>query len=235
MTIFAKTAILHHATKGKIDRTNDSLVVEWPTLQLSPVMADDEQTVEAIELQYRDAVDGEWQTVKEYPLKDVPPVGDLAADAMEAGFDLDAIEPDEMPSGSVVAEKYRVIYREASSTKRSCGDWLAEWLADLTVGGDKKTDIDLVMDIFAANGLDMGAKWATSRGHGWKGRFRMNGRQVLEKQVAWNGYVVDAEGERHNVPKKDLKILRDKHAKYIAKREKQEAAQEAVAEAAAGA
>lgn len=235
MTIFTKATIMHHATKAKIDRINDSLVVEWPTLRLQPVMAEDEQTVLSIQLQYHDAPDAEWEAVKDYDFKDVPSVGDLAADAMEAEFDLDAIEADEGPSGSVVAEKYRVAYREVSSTKRSCGDWLAEWLADETVGADKKTDIDLVMDIFVGNGLDMTAKWAMSRGHGWRGRFRMNGRQVLEKEVAWNGYVRDANGTPVVCPDEELEVLRAKHAKYMAKREKQEAAARAVAEAAAGA
>jgi hypothetical protein len=233
MTIFNEAIILHHATKGKIDRINDSLIAEWPSLYLRPVTNEAGDTVQAIALMWLEDILAEGIEVRQYEVKEVPGVGDLSADASELGFDIESIEmEEEAASGSVVAPVYRAMYRENSSTKRSCGDWLAEWFAGETVRADGKTDIEEVTAIFSTNGLDMTAKWAVSRGHGWAGRFRMNGRQVLEKQVAWNGYVLTGAGVQVDLPKKDLAILKAKHSKWIAKRTKQEEAAQAVADGA---
>lgn len=94
-------------------------------------------------------------------------------------------------------QKYRAIYREVSSTGQSNGDWLAERLTADTTDADGKMNLDDLLAIFEANGVDLNAKWALARftqSPGWRGRFRMSGRNVLEKIVARDGVYFDGTG-----------------------------------------
>lgn len=233
MTIFNENTVLHHATKGKIDKVAASLAAEYPALGLFPIYEADEMGVAAIALSFRPDVESEFVRFEQYAPKDIPTVAGCAEAAEEAGLDPEAIEIEYAQSGSVVAETYRLRYKEESTTGRSCGDWLAEWFATQTVSALGNTNIEEVHSIFDVNGLDMTAKWAMAKGsQGWQGRFRMNGRQVLEKRVSKQGFVLDAAGNRHDVPEDALAILQAKHAKWLAKEAKREAAVEAVAEGA---
>jgi hypothetical protein len=57
----------------------------------------------------------------------------------------------------------------------------------------------------------------------------MNGRQVLEKTVAKTGIVKDAQGTAVTPPEDFLATMRSKHAKWLAKEAKVQAALEATA------
>ena len=234
MTIFLKADILHHATKGKVDRVAEALTAEYPALSLAVVRNASGDTVEGVALMWSDGV-AEAQEITRYSVKNVPSVGDLAFACEDAGLDPEAVEIADAISGSVVPQVYRKMYKDNSTTGRSCGDWLAEWFAQQTIGASGVTDIKATWSIFVVNGLDMSAKWAQpSETPGWNGRFRMNGRQVLEKQVAWNGFVLGNDGVKHDVPAEDLQILKRKHAKWLDKKAKRENAMEVVGNSAAG-
>lgn len=144
---------------------------------------------------------------------------------MAEDADLDTGEDDEVRySGTVVAEKYREMYKERGN-ENHCGDWLAEYLDGMfqvEVDGKTRFDAEAFADFLADNGVELTGKWAALLGStqaGWQGRFRMNGRQKLEVAVAIRGTVIHGNSEV-DVPKKALKELRDKHAVAIAKHEK---------------
>ena len=94
---------------------------------------------------------------------------------------------------------YRREYKE-HGLHDNCGDWLAVTLDDLCTvvsldsKGRKRKSMDLekfdaLLDV---NGVERTGKWAelpTSGQRGWRGRYRMNGRQKLEPIVAGNGYL----------------------------------------------
>ena len=61
------------------------------------------------------------------------------------------------------------------------------------------------------------------------GRSLANGRQSLEKLVAFRGFVRNAQGAEVALPEGDLAILQRKHAKAIAKMAKAQEAAEATA------
>ena len=152
---------------------------------------------------------------------------DIFATALDSATDndLDTGETDELPNtGTVVAEKYREMYRERGN-ENHCGDWLALYLDgkfDVEVDGKIVFDVDAFTEFLASNDVDMTGKWAGlvhSNNRGWQGRYRMNGRQKLEMVVAIRGSVIDG-GETVAVPTQDLEMLRDKHSIAIAKHEK---------------
>lgn len=160
-------------------------------------------------------------------------LGDALGDAL-AYCEENALDPTEAPegveeeadeeskaSGSVVPERYRQIYKEASQSGKNCGDWLASWLEDETTTADG-FDFHEFRAILIANNVPMNTPWAQmfESGHrGWQGRFRMNGRQVLEKHVAVAGKAYKSNGAEVKVPSEALAILREKHAKFVAKAE----------------
>ena len=131
-------------------------------------------------------------------------------------------------------DKYRQQYRTASSTGQSCGDWLAEQLAGDTLDADGKLNIESLIAVFEANGLDLNASWAVNRSRGWQGRFRMTGRNILEKQVALSG--IYHEGDRViDAPAEWLASMEQKHGKWLAKQRKlQEATETSIKEAVEG-
>ncbi len=144
-------------------------------------------------------------------------------ESLETASDKDVpIETEDTgPSGNVVPEKYKTEYK-ARGNAAHCGDWLAIWLDgkfEIRDPAEKKPifDADGFTEFLVANDVDMTGKWInlpTSGQKGWAGRYRMNGRQKLEKVVAVRG-TVKWQGKDVKVPKPDLAILRRKHAALV--------------------
>jgi len=160
----------------------------------------------------------------------VPVLADVLERCEDEGLDPEELNEDDddepTPSGSVVPEHYRRQYREASSNGQTCGDWLAEWLVAQThnIQGFMVEDFTAII---TNNGVDMTAKWAKlpeSGQKGWVGRYRMNGRQALEKVAAKAGGLFDLQGAWEAVPEEALAILRGKHEKWLAKEARRDAA-----------
>lgn len=101
----------------------------------------------------------------------------------------DAAEGEDL-GGSVVAPKYRLLYAEKGHPTH-CGDWLATTLNNLCLN-DGGTNVELFAAICAANGIDM-AKYDRVA-HGWQGRFRMTGRNMLSRRVFLAGGVLQVPG-----------------------------------------
>jgi len=197
MTIFTQDARLHHATKTKADKQADTLAAEYPILSIEPQYQDE---IFVTGFQYIWGADTEGRAV--VLTTQEPKVAELA-DILEA-CDEAGLDPEELDAnfdeqgGSVVDVHYRNLYKEVSTNGQTCGDWLAEWLTTETASPDGCNFEDLEA-IFSANGLDLTAKWAMAKetgSRGWKGRYRMNGRQVLEKAVAKAGFVRNAQGSK---------------------------------------
>lgn len=229
-TTFAPGIRMHHATRAKATKLAATLLAEYPKLTLEAIDGDDiDHEVYTNECGgfVVTHVDGE----EVYSGDKVPELAEILDTAIEMGLDLEADEEEEKPSGSVVPEEYRIQYKEKSSNGQTCGDWLAEFLVGQThnAQGFNVEDFTYILN---RNDVDMTAKWAKlpeSGQPGWIGRYRMNGRQVLERLVAERGWV-NGIADRFIVPEADMAILRTKHAKHLAKLER--AAAKAEAEAA---
>ena len=77
--------------------------------------------------------------------------------------------------------------------KDNCGDWLAEEMEDLFIGRSGRFDVHLFNDFLCKNGVEFTGKWTQMPDEakpGWKGRYRMIGRQKLEQQILLRGKVV---------------------------------------------
>jgi hypothetical protein len=125
----------------------------------------------------------------------------------------------------VVPEKYRIAYAERGNAAH-CGDWIAATL-DGAFDDEEVGFLAGAFELFLRqNGVPIEGKWAdlpNSGQQGWKGRYRMNGRQLLEKYVARAGVMLLNEATLE-VPADELAFLRTKHAKWIAKQDKADAA-----------
>lgn len=214
---FAPTIRMHHATRAKAERLVAAFEADYPMLTLEATEGNDvdhetyTHDVGSFVVTHEDG-----ETV--YEGDKVPDLADICDTALEMGLSLESEEEEKAPSGSVVPEEYRLQYREKSSNGQTCGDWLAEFLVNQTHGIDG-FNVDDFTHILNANGVDMTAKWAKlpeSGQPGWIGRYRMNGRQVLERLVAERGWV-NGMVDRFDVPASDLAILRAKHAKHLTK------------------
>lgn len=221
---------LHPATQKAATALDSMLRAEYPALRLG-----------------FDATDGKIETwtvthvasdTEVHESTKVPRLADVLERCEEEGLDPTEVDEDEdedepQPSGSVVPEHYRQQYRAASSNGQTCGDWLAEWLVAQTHSATGFM-VDDFTAILVNNGVDLNTKWGqlpASGQKGWIGRYRMNGRQVLEKIVAKNGKLTSLLGQADTVPEEALAILRGKHAKWLAKEAKREAAMEAAIKA----
>lgn len=126
----------------------------------------------------------------------VLPEGALEEAIAEDNEDEDEDDGDSPAPHSVVKVHYQRLYKETSTSGRSCGDWLAENLDGLFItGGPKKKDMFFDYDGFESfllmNDVKLG-HWATVRhtgNRGWQGRYRMNGRLALEQILAERGTV----------------------------------------------
>lgn len=152
----------------------------------------------------------------------VPTFEDALIANEAAGYVANTVEA----SGSIVKETYRKRYKDASTTGQSCGDWLAETLTAWTYDHVNGFNAEEFWAVLEANAIDLTKPWALlfeSGQRGWRGRFRMNGRQVMEKFVALRGFIKQADGTTLDVPEDELAFLRAKHVKWIAKEEKRQA------------
>jgi len=215
---------MHHATKAKAEKIVAMLAAEYPCVRLHAAFDDASHLTHWTVDFVQGPDDGDPETVLETEGKSVPEIADILVAVEEAGFDPEqAIEDeDDGPSGSVVPDEYRARYREASESGQSCGDWLANTLELQTHGADG-FDVEAFTEVLVVNGVPFDGKWASlpeSGQKGWVGRYRMNGRQMLEKIVAFSGQFKTLDGLTLTVPARDLAILQQKHAKAIAKAKK---------------
>lgn len=219
MSIVFETARIHHATLAKAEKLAAILAAEYAALQLRPVYNEDQSAVVSWGVVHTETEDGNEAETTIWEGPKVPELSDLLDACEDMGLNPEAPEEETERSGSVVPEEYRTMYREMSSNGQTCGDWLAEFLVLHTHGieGFNVADFQAIVE---ANGLDQSRPWAKlpeSGQAGWIGRYRMNGRQALEKLVAKRGWVKDATGNEHALPEADLAILQRKHAKWLAK------------------
>ena len=225
---FAPSIRMHHATRAKAARLAAMLNAEYPQLSLIAVEGDeiDHEVYEHDLGAFEVTIDEEevvWTGDK------VPELADVldACAAADIGLNEDEEEEPEYRS-TVVPHKYREIYREVSSTGQSNGDWLAERMTADTTDADGKMNLDDLLAIFDANGVDLNAKWALARftqSPGWRGRFRMSGRNVLEKIVARDGVYFDGTGAKVTPHAEWMEAMAEKHAKWLAKEAKAAAAE----------
>lgn len=226
---------MHHATRAKANKLAQTLMAEYPRLSLTA----DTHNDAAVGWVVTFAPDTEEEQ-EVYSGDKVPSLALVLDTCAEEGLDPSAPEEDDEPrlSGSVVPPKYRNEYRVASTTGRSNGDWLAEQLANDTLDNEGKLNLDDFVVVLERNGVALTGKWAALRfsgGRGWQGRFRMNGRQVLEKQVVKAGVYIDATGGALKPSEEWMADMGAKHAKWLAKEAKREAtATEAVKTAVEG-
>ena len=221
----AASITMHHATRAKAQKLHDMLAAEYGRLTLQ-VDLDGNDTVAGWAVQFATDTD-EHQTV--YRGDKVPSLALVLDTCAEEEIDPTPAEEEEEPraSGSVVPEKYRNEYRLNSTTGRSNGDWLAEQLAIDTLDAKGNFVMDDFIAVLERNAVPLTGKWAALRfggGRGWQGRFRMNGRQVLEKLVTKTQTYVDAVGTNHKPSDEWLADMGAKHGKWLAKEAKREAA-----------
>lgn len=233
---------MHHATRAKMEKLQAMLSAEYPALTVTPI-ADEIGKLDHFVTRHTVPSDIEGKDLLTNIVlntKKVPELSDIFGACEDLDLDPEAIEVDEDtgPTSSIVPEVYRKAYRENSTTGRSCGDWLAERLATDTLREGAKLDADAFTEVLVNNGVDMSGKWAQARfdlGNGGAGRYRMNGRQVLEKTVAKAGKYFDHNNNQHPVSAKWLTMARAKHAKWLAKQVKiEENAKASVKEAVEG-
>lgn len=221
---FEPEVTMHHATRTKAAKLAQTLVAEYGRLTLLPIVDNDTA------VGFRVVFDHEGDDEQEiYSGEKVPSLALVLDTCAEEWIDPTPTEEEEEPraSGSVVPAKYRDEYRLASTTGRSNGDWLAEQLAGDTLDGKGNLQLEDFRAVLANNSVDQTGKWARlpeSGGRGWQGRFRMNGRQVLEKQVVKSGVYFGPTGIEHKPSDEWLADMAAKHGKWLTKEAKREAA-----------
>lgn len=224
-TEFAAAVSMHHATRAKAAKLAAMFLAEYPRLTIEAI-ADDNDTLSGFVVKYAQDAEDEAEI---YRGDKVPSLALILDTCAEEEIDPSAPEEDDEPrvSGSVVPEKYRADYRLNSTTGRSNGDWLAEQLANDTLDAKGNLNMDDFIAVLERNAVPLTGKWAALRfggGKGWQGRFRMNGRQVLEKLVVKAQAYVDATGTTLKPSAEWLADMAMKHAKWLAKEAKREAA-----------
>lgn len=223
---FPASVRIHHATLKSAEKLAQMLKAEYPALHLGCTFDDVDAPTKIVAWIVNADQEGEEEQALVYEGDKVPALADLLAECEENEIDPEYVaEPEEEEpevSGSVVPGHYRQQYRAVSSNGQTCGDWLAEWLVDQThsATGFMVADFTAILE---ANDMDLTSKWGQLPGSGqpgWIGRYRMNGRQCLEKMVALRGWVKDAQGYQTTLPTADLAILTSKHTKWLAKQAK---------------
>lgn len=211
----ADTIKIHHATRAKAEKLAAMLAAEYPVLSLDYDTNEDESQIRQWLVVHGDDV------ISETPK--VPELAAILAICEDQGIDPEeGFEDEPESSGSVVPESYRARYKESSTNGQTCGDWLAEFLTSECHSPDGFV-VDEFAQILVTNEVDQSGAWARlpeSGQKGWIGRWRMNGRQILEKQVALVGFVRDGRGNRHDLPETELAFLQAKHAKWLDKQAK---------------
>lgn len=160
---------------------------------------------------------------------EVPELAEVLEAADECELDLGEDDTQDLEP-TVVSAKYKAIYAERGNPNH-CGDWLAGWLegrlvregfkdhvkkdGSMSQRKAKYFDIHAFQALLDNNKVDMSGKWAQSRTKGWQGRFRMNGRQLLEIQiVATGGLLIDEEGNEVEVDEQWLASKTLQHHKH---------------------
>lgn len=115
---------------------------------------------------------------------------------------------------SVVKPTYKVKYKaramaaglKGKAAKRSNGDWLSRRMAELVLTEREKLNVQALVDLCAANGLeDIESRWP-NRNTGWEGRLRMTACLVLRKIVADNGKLILMDGSELAAPEEFCKL-----------------------------
>lgn len=236
---------MHHATRAKLTKLQAILAAEYPALSIEA--HGDEHTSKLTgltswhDIPHPDDEGETRQVTRVLQTKKVPELADLFAACEDLDLDPEALSVEDDATGtpsSIVPEVFRARYRETSTTGRCNGDWLAEQLATDTLDGKGKLDKPAFTAILEKNGVDMSGKWAQARfsdANGSAGRYRMNGRQVMEKLIAKVGIYTTHDGAELTPDAEWLASVRGKHAKWLAKEAKREAAtQDAIKEAVEG-
>lgn len=191
---------IHHQTQAKAKRVSKALST-FPALSIRPE-AEDGVVV--------------WTAFhKDTPIlraPKVPSVEDIFEACSEHGLD-----PEEgRKRGTIVPEAYKIRYAERGDPD-SCGDWLADTVRGETHGveGFSVEDFSAML---SANRVDMSRPWAQapfSGRPGWQGRYRMSGRQQLEKRIAATGRLFGADGKEIAVPDGVVAEMREKHPRVV--------------------
>lgn len=213
------TKQLHHARLKKALKLATAFAADWQALKLDYATNEDDSMV----IGWKVTHTGGEDEITIYEGDELPGLAEVLETCQDLDLDPEEGAKEEKHSGSVVGENYRLRYAEVSSNGQTCGDWLAETLVSWTHSVADGFDVDAFRALIGHNGVDQTAKWAKlpeSGQKGWIGRYRMNGRQALEKIVALNGVIYDPNGHKHEVPADELAALRSKHAKWLAKQEK---------------
>jgi hypothetical protein len=115
---------------------------------------------------------------------------------------------------SVVKPTYKVKYKaramaaglKGKAAKRSNGDWLSRRMAELVLTEREKLNVQALVDLCAANGLeDIESRWP-NRNTGWEGRLRMTACLVLRKIVADKGTLTLMDGSEMEAPAEFCKL-----------------------------
>lgn len=210
---------IHHATLTKAAKIgiilseieNDGFLAKWPKKNLelqgdnAALLLREMAALQDMTLNYRsfkltiDAEDMRTVTVKGSPI--------VASDAYlynafdhakaawkerqseksvdDEGEEEEIEEEIELPS-SVVSPTYRARYAEAGHPTH-CGDWLAQTLVEATTNSGG-INMELFETICQLNGVDTSKYNHTT--HGWQGRVRMTGRNILARVVFVNDGVL---------------------------------------------
>lgn len=157
-------------------------------------------------------------------------VARIVEEATAAGW-----EPEEREGSVVVAERYKAEYR-ARGDASGCGDWLHQTLKRFSSEyTDHEGNSRIAFDepsftkMLVNNGIEIKGKFAQMPihgGKGWEGRYRMNGRQMLESPLLRaKGVLVLEDGSEVVMPQEDYEELLSK-PRHKALREKIETEEE---------
>lgn len=113
---------------------------------------------------------------------------DEAGEGDEEEEEIEAEVEEKSAGGSVVPNRYRVMYAEAGHVD-NCGDWMADWLKSRTVKDDGRADITAIDILAGINEISLDKYDRTNRG--WEGRLRMTFGNILRAKVAKTGKVKD--------------------------------------------
>jgi len=134
-------------------------------------------------------------------------VWDAETPEQEAADDAEIEEQEKLPA-SVVPSKYKTRYKDRAraaglrtkAAKRSTWDWLAQVLAAEVLNKKGKIDIDKLVAVLQANGMEDPLTEWPNRSKGWEGRIRMTGGIWLRRVVAEEGLMKLADGEELTPP-----------------------------------
>lgn len=218
----SNVSIGHASAKVALDAAilARTLEAEYPAIGIENATDKDGDPDHAAGLVLRATEDG--TEIATYADGVIPGLAEVLDAAIEAGIDPEEGAEDDTGPVVVVAPKYKQRYADGGHPEH-CGDWLAYQLegafATSSINEKGKAveafDVEAFTGCLTDNGIALEGKWAalpTSGQPGWQGRYRMNGRQKLERQVAACGELV-LHGETIEVPEEALEVLRAKHPK----------------------